>query len=237
MQKRDLLYSGKAKSVYETDDPGYVVVEFRDDTTAFDGEKCEQLANKGRLNNQISAHIMQHLNAAGVPTHFVELLSPHEVLVRRLSMIPLESVVRNYAAGSLCRRLGIESRRRLDPVVLEFFLKDDALHDPMVNDYHALAFGWATLEQMTLMRERTVVINTVLSELFGQAGMLLVDAKFEFGIGQDGELYLGDEISPDSCRIWDKDTLDVLDKDRFRQDMGGVMEAYQQVAERLNIAL
>lgn len=232
--KKNLLYSGKAKSMYETDDPALLITEFRDDTTAFDGAKHEKLTNKGVVNNQISTYIMQALEEAGVPTHFEKLISPTEALVKRLTMIPLECVVRNIAAGSLCRRLGIESGKKLNPPLYELFLKNDALHDPMVNENHALSFGWATQKQLDRMRALSLKINEVLSNLLARGKMILVDAKYEFGfIGDD--IYLGDEISPDSCRIWDADTHETLDKDRFRKDMGRVVESYEIVAHRLGI--
>lgn len=237
MQKGSLLYSGKVKSIYATHDPDYVIAEFRDDTTAFDGQKHALLADKGHINNAISAFIMEHLAERGIPTHFVKRLSSCEVLLKRLTMIPLESVVRNRAAGSLCKRLGIESGKLLHPPLLELFLKNDDLHDPMINENHALSFGWATQNQLDTIRIITLKINSVLTELFVKADMILVDAKFEFGVGADGKVYLGDEISPDSCRIWDVKTLQPLDKDRFRKDLGGVMEAYREVAKRLSIQL
>lgn len=232
--KTKLLYSGKAKSMYETNHPDFLITEFRDDTTAFDGVKHEKLENKGITNNRISAHIMQALEKAGVPTHFEKLLSPNEVLVKRLQMIPVECVIRNVAAGSLCRRLGIEEGLTLSPPLYELFLKNDALHDPMISENHAVLFGWATEAELVRMKILTQQINTVLLKLFSDAGMMLVDAKFEFGVSAaDGNIYLGDEISPDSCRIWDTATHEILDKDRFRKDLGGVVLAYQKIAERL----
>jgi len=237
INKLDLLYSGKAKSLFNTDQKDLLVAEFRDDTTAFDGIKKEKLANKGVVNNQISANIMQTLEEAGVPTHFVEMISPTETVVRRLKMIPLESVIRNVAAGSLCRRLGITSGIQLDPPLYELFLKNDELHDPLVNENHAITFGWATTKQMQRMEALTIEINKVLKALFSKVGLLLVDAKFEFGIGSDGEMYLGDEISPDSCRIWDKVTHEPLDKDRFRKDLGNVVGSYQIIAEKLGVTV
>ncbi|MBW5802330.1 phosphoribosylaminoimidazolesuccinocarboxamide synthase [Coxiella endosymbiont of Ornithodoros amblus] len=234
--KRKLFYSGKVKSIYETDEPGFLIAEFRDDTTAFDGEKDEKLARKGVINNQINAHIMQALKDAGILTHFESVLSPNESLVRRLKMIPLECVVRNITAGSLCRRLGIESGLRLNPSLYELFLKNDPLHDPMVNENHALSFGWATQTQLDRMKELSFKINNVLFSLFSNVNLILVDAKYEFGVSDD-EIYLGDEISPDSCRIWDVKTKEPLDKDRFRKDMGRVVESYEEIAHRFQIKL
>ena len=237
VKKLELLYSGKAKSLFTTDQKDLLIAEFRDDTTAFDGIKKEALSKKGEVNNQINARIMQVLEEAGIPTHFVETLSPTEAVVRRLKMIPLESVVRNVAAGSLCRRLGVTSGMQLDPPLYELFLKNDELHDPLVNENHAIGFAWATAEQLQRMEALTFEINTVLTKLFSDVGLLMVDAKFEFGVGSDGEIYLGDEISPDSCRIWDKVTHEPLDKDRFRKDLGNVVGSYQIIAEKLGVAL
>src|SRR3990167_77088 len=235
--KKKLLYSGKVKSLYETANPELLISEFRDDTTAFDGEKHEKLADKGMVNNQINAHIMKLLQQAGVPTHFEKILAPNESLVRRLKMIPIECVIRNIAAGSLCRRLGIEAGLPLNPPLYELFLKNDKLHDPMINENHAISFGWATRAQLGQVKQLTFKINEVLSAMFATAHLLLVDAKFEFGVGSDKKIYLGDEISPDSCRIWDSDTHEILDKDRFRKDMGKVVASYQQIAARLGVQL
>lgn len=235
VEKGKPVYSGKAKSLYETEDAGLLITEFRDDTTAFDGEKKEKLADKGRVNNLISAHIMGKLAEAGIPTHFQSLLSPTESLVKRLRMIPIENVVRNVAAGSLCRRLGLETGMELDPPLHELFLKNDALHDPMITTEHALRFGWANEKELSEMKSLSLKINAVLKTLFANHGMILVDAKYEFGVGLDGKIYLGDEISPDSCRIWDMSTREKLDKDRFRQDLGNVVASYQKIAKRLGI--
>jgi len=235
INKTDLLYSGKAKSLFNTNEQDLLISEFRDDTTAFDGAKKAALTDKGQVNNKISAHIMEYLAEAGVLTHFECLLSDTESVVRRLKMIPLENVVRNIAAGSLCRRLGIEPNTELHPPLHELFLKNDELHDPMVTEAHALSFGWATQEQLHTMRKMSLRINELLVKLFKDAGLILVDAKYEFGVGSDGGIYLGDEISPDSCRIWDGVTRESLDKDRFRKDMGDVISSYRKIAERLGI--
>jgi phosphoribosylaminoimidazole-succinocarboxamide synthase len=234
MEKREELYKGKAKSVYSTDDPDLFIMHYRNDTSAFDGTKVEQLADKGRVNNLFNAFIMEKLAAAGIKTHFVRLLDDNDSVVHKLTMIPVECVVRNYAAGSLCRRYGIEEGRVIDPPTFEFFYKSDALHDPMINDYHIISFGWATAEQIAAMKDLTFRVNKVLKALFDEAGMLLVDYKLEFGLHQ-GELVLGDEFSPDGCRIWDKVTRKKMDKDRFRQDLGNVIEAYKEVGERLGV--
>lgn len=237
MQKVSELYRGKAKTVFTTDDPTKLILEFRDDTSAFDGEKIEQLARKGEVNNKFNHFIMQKIETAGVKTQVEALLSDTESLVKKLDMIPIECVVRNYAAGSLCRRLGIEEGLALTPPTFEFFLKNDALHDPMVNESHALAFGWASQEQINQMKALTFEVNNILSPLFLNGGMLLVDFKLEFGVDNDGNIVLGDEFTPDGCRLWDKDTKKKLDKDRFRQGLGSVVESYIEVAARLGLDL
>lgn len=234
MEKRTELYSGKAKSVFTTDDDDLFVLWFRDDTSAFDGKKKEKLDRKGAVNNQFNAFIMQKLAAAGIPTHFEKLLSPQESLVKRLTMIPVECVVRNISAGSICRRLGVEEGLALNPPTFEMFLKNDALGDPMINEYHVRSFGWAEPEHIEKMKALTFQVNDVLKALFLDGNMLLVDYKLEFGLF-NGEVMLGDEFSPDGCRLWDKDTREKLDKDRFRQGLGSVVEAYEEVGRRLGM--
>lgn len=236
MEKRAELYRGKAKSVYATDDADRLILLFRNDTSAFDGKKVEQLDRKGMVNNKFNAFIMQKLEEAGIPTQFDSLLSDNECLVKKLQMIPVECVVRNYAAGSLVRRLGVEEGMELLPPTFELFLKNDALGDPFINESHVQSFGWATPEQLARMKELSLVVNGVLSKLFDEAGLLLVDFKLEFGLFH-GEIVLGDEFSPDGCRLWDKETRKKMDKDRFRQGLGGVIEAYEEVAHRLGVAL
>lgn len=236
MEKKAELYASKAKSVYTTDDDDKLILHFRNDTSAFDGEKMEQLERKGMVNNKFNAFIMQKLEEAGIETHHIELLSDEESLVKHLEMLPIECVVRNIATGSLVRRLGVEDGMDLNPPTFEFFLKNDALHDPMINDYHIISFGWATEEEIARMKELTFKVNEVLTRLFADAGMLLVDYKLEFGRYQ-GRLVLGDEFTPDGCRLWDQDTREKLDKDRFRQGLGGVVEAYEEVAHRLGVPL
>ncbi|WP_152206807.1 phosphoribosylaminoimidazolesuccinocarboxamide synthase [Marinobacter changyiensis] len=234
MEKREELYTGKAKSVYRTDDPDRFVLLFRDDTSAFDGERKEQLNRKGMVNNRFNGFIMEKLEAAGIPTHFEGLLSPVESLVKKLDMIPVECVIRNVSAGSLCRRLGVEEGQNLTPPTFELFLKNDALHDPMVNESLAITFGWASADELSQMKTLTYQVNEVLKSLFDAAGMLLVDYKLEFGRSGD-KIVLGDEFSPDGCRIWDKATRKKMDKDRFRQGLGNVIEAYEEVGRRLGI--
>jgi phosphoribosylaminoimidazole-succinocarboxamide synthase len=234
MQKKDQLYSGKAKTVYATDDAQRYVLQFRNDTSAFDGLKKEQLDRKGEVNNKFNAFIMTKLEQAGVATHFERLLSNEESLVKKLEMIPVECVVRNIAAGSICKRLGIEEGLDLTPPTFEFFLKNDALHDPMINDYHIRSFGWATDPEVARMKELTFQVNGVLKKLFFDAGLLLVDYKLEFGRCAN-QVMLGDEFTPDGCRLWDAQTRKKLDKDRFRQGLGSVVEAYEEVARRLGV--
>jgi len=234
LQKQQELYSGKAKSVFETTDPDLLVMEFRNDTSAFDGTKKQQLRDKGEVNNKINAFLMARLQHEGVPAHFVKLLSDTSSLVKALQMIPLECVVRNVAAGSLCRRFGIAEGKPLTPPTFELFLKNDALHDPMVNDFHAESFGWASRDQLERMKELTFRVNDILTALFAEAGMTLVDFKLEFGM-HDGEILLGDEFSPDGCRIWDSKSGEKMDKDRFRQDLGSVVDYYREVARRLGV--
>ena len=236
MQRGEQLYSGKAKSVYQSDQDDALILHFRNDTSAFDGERIEQLDRKGMVNNKFNAFIMEHLEKEGVATHFLELLSDDEALVRRLDMFPIECVVRNIATGSICKRLGIEDGIDLATPTFEFFLKNDALHDPMINEYHIQSFGWADKEAVAVMQERTFQVNDILSKLFADAGMILVDFKLEFG-RQGGQIYLGDEFTPDGCRIWDSETREKLDKDRFRKGLGGVVEAYEQVAQRLGLSM
>jgi len=234
--KCDELYSGKAKSVFETDQTDFLILHFRDDTSAFDGEKRQALARKGEVNNKFNAHIMEYLATRGVPTHFETLLNDRESLVKRLSMFPVECVVRNISAGSICKRLGVPEGKDLSPPTFEFFLKNDALHDPMINESHIETFGWANAAQVAAMKKLTLQANAALTELFAKAGILLVDYKLEFG-DFHGEVVLGDEFTPDGCRLWDAETRKKLDKDRFRQGLGDVVEAYEEVARRLNVNL
>ncbi|MEX1216373.1 phosphoribosylaminoimidazolesuccinocarboxamide synthase [Saccharospirillum sp.] len=234
MKKTGELYAGKAKTVYTTDDPTLLVLEFRNDTSAFDGEKMEQLERKGQVNNQFNAFIMKALQSAGIATHFVDQLSINESLVRNLDMIPVECVVRNRAAGSLVRRLGVTEGQELTPAVFEFFLKNDALHDPMINESHIATFGWASEQEVAAMKALTLQVNKVLTKLFADGGLVLIDYKLEFGRFQ-GDIVLGDEFSPDGCRLWDARTGEKMDKDRFRQNLGNVIESYEEVGRRIGI--
>ncbi|ELA08999.1 phosphoribosylaminoimidazole-succinocarboxamide synthase [Moraxella macacae 0408225] len=236
MQKQQLLYTGKAKSVYETQNPDFLIMYFRDDTSAFNGERIEQLDRKGKVNNRFNAFIMQKLTQAGITTHFEKQLSEDEVLVKRLKMIPVECVVRNYAAGSIVRRLGLTEGQALNPPTFELFYKDDGLGDPLVNESLSISLGFATQAQLDEMKRLTYEVNTVLSKMFDDAGLILVDFKLEFGMFKD-QIVLGDEFSPDGCRVWDKQTKKKLDKDRFRQGLGDVVEGYEEVAKRLGVPL
>ena len=236
MEKINQITSGKAKSLYTTDDDQYLVMEFRDDTSAFDGKKTAALENKGKVNNQFNAFIMEFLSTKEINTHFIKLLSNNESLVRNLDMFPIECVVRNRATGSLCKRLGIEDGYILETPLFEFFLKDDDLGDPLINDNHIISFGWATKEELRVMQAVTLKVNEILLDFFSQANLLLIDFKLEFGRFKD-QIMLGDEFTPDGCRLWDKDTLNKMDKDRFRQDLGNVIETYGEVAERLGMQI
>jgi phosphoribosylaminoimidazole-succinocarboxamide synthase len=227
-------YEGKAKTVYQTADENHYILHFRDDISAFNGVKREQLLGKGRVNNLLNAHIMHFLGEQGVPTHFESVLSPDESLVKRLEMLPVECVIRNRAAGSLCKRFGIPKGQVFDPPLFEFFLKNDALNDPLVTEEHLLTFGWANPIEIQQMRGYTHTVNQLLLPWFADQGLILVDFKLEFG-WFEGTLCLGDEFTPDGCRIWDLQTGKVLDKDRFRQDLGEVVAGYEEVAHRLGV--
>ena len=240
VEKRQELYKGKAKTVYSTDDPHRLVMHYRDDVSAFDGVKVAQLAQKGETNNRINAYVMEKLAAAGVRTHFVRLLNERESMVMAMKMIPVECVVRNICAGSMAKRYGIEEGTRLREPIFEFFLKSDALHDPLVNDDHIRVLGWATAGEIAEMKELTHRVNAVLKPLFAAAGIDLVDYKLEFGHPVDdpaGPLVLGDEFTPDGCRLWDARTGEKLDKDRFRRDLGSVIEHYREVGTRIGAPL
>lgn len=232
MEKQAFLYEGKAKKIYATSDPDLVVVEYKDDATAFNGLKKGQIDNKGVLNNQIASFFFEMLAQKGIESHFVRQLSEREMLVKKLEIIKVEVVARNIAAGSLAKRLGLEEGTSLQRPVLEFYYKDDALNDPMINEYHIYAMGIAAPEQVEAMSEAALKINEILSAYMKERGILLVDFKLEFGLFH-GRVLLGDEISPDTCRFWDAQTKEKLDKDRFRRDLGGVEEAYQEILRRL----
>lgn len=237
MQKLAELYRGKAKTVYSTDTPDLLVLEFRNDTSALDGQRIEQFDRKGMVNNKFNHFIMSKLEEAGIPTQMERILSDTECLVKKLDMVPVECVIRNRAAGSLVRRLGIvEEGAVLTPPIFDMFLKNDEMHDPMVNESYCRTFGWVNDEHLARMKVLSYRTNEVLSKLFDDAGLILVDFKLEFGLYK-GQVVLGDEFSPDGSRLWDKVTMEKMDKDRFRQSLGGVIEAYEDVARRLGVSL
>lgn len=236
MEKLELRYEGKAKRVYDTDQKEYFWVAYKDDATAFNGEKKGQILDKGLVNNQLSALFFEELEKAGIPTHFVRLLSDRDMLVYRLEMIPLEVVVRNIVAGSLSKRLGVEEGFVLSRPVVELYYKDDALGDPLVNESHVEAMGWASMDVVREVQALGLKVNSILQSILVKAGIELIDFKLEFGV-RDGKVYLGDEISPDTCRYWDIETREKLDKDRFRRDLGKVEEAYQEVYRRVKAVL
>lgn len=233
MQKRELLYEGKAKQVYATDRPDQVIVYYKDDATAFNGEKRGTIQSKGELNNQMTAIFFGLLGRAGVPTHFIEQLSPREQLVKKVKIVLIEVVVRNIAAGSLSKRLGLPEGTDMPQTVVEWYYKDDALGDPLINEDHIAALKLATPEQLQQMRAYALKVNNLLREHLAARQVLLVDFKLEFGVDAEGQLILADEISPDTCRFWDAQTREKLDKDRFRRDLGGVEEAYQEMLRRV----
>jgi len=235
MEKIKEITKGKAKSLFTTSDDNQLVMHFSDDTSAFDGKKKEALLGKGTVNNQFNAFIMDHLEKNGVETHHIEVLNNNDSLVHKLDMFPIECVIRNRASGSICRRLGTEDGLILENPLFEFFLKDDDLGDPLINDEHIISFGWANKEQIIQMKELTYKVNTILRELFINSNLILVDFKVEFGVSAEGKILLADEFTPDGCRLWDSETLKKMDKDRFREGLGDVVESYHQVADRLGM--
>ncbi len=233
MEKKEQLYEGKAKKVFATDDPNLVIVSYKDDATAFNGEKKGTIAGKGAINNVMSNHMFQLLEQQGVPTHFVEQLSDRETVVKKVSIVPLEVIVRNISAGSFAKRYGVKEGIVFDEPAFELSYKNDDLGDPLMNEYHAIALGLATREEIELIKSMTFKVNEVMKQYFDTLNVTLVDFKLEFGKTADGKIVLADEISPDTCRLWDKTTGEKLDKDRFRRDMGGVEEAYQEIMNRV----
>ncbi len=234
MKKLELLYEGKAKKVWTTEDEDVLIVDYKDDATAFNGEKKGTIVGKGVVNNRMTNHVFKILETKGVPTHLVEELSDRESAVKKVEIVPLEVIIRNVAAGSFSKKLGIEEGRKLLEPTLEFSYKDDALGDPMINDYYAIGIGAATREEIDKITEYAFKVNEVLKEYFLGAGMELIDFKIEFG-RYHGDIILADEISPDTCRLWDVNTHEKLDKDRFRRDLGNVEEAYNEVFKRLGL--
>jgi len=232
MNKLEQMYEGKAKKVYLTDNPDYVIVEYKDDATAFNGLKKGSILGKGVVNNRVSNHLFRLLESKGIPTHYVEEVNDRETIVKKVEIVPLEVIVRNIATGSLTKRLGIQEGTRLDPVVLEFCYKNDELGDPMINDCHVYAMKLATEEEVARIKEISLKVNEILKEYLKEVGVDLVDFKLEFGRFH-GSIILADEISPDTCRFWDSRTGRRLDKDRFRMDLGDVEEAYADIMKRL----
>ena len=233
MEKLAQMYEGKAKKVFATDDGNYCIVSYKDDATAFNGLKKGTISGKGVVNNKMSNYLMSELEKTGIPTHFVEEINDRETVVRKVSIVPLEVIVRNVAAGSFSKRLGVEEGTPLKTTVLEYCYKDDALGDPMVNDYHILAMGYATKEELDTIADYTFRINEFLKDFFKKINIDLIDFKIEFGKTPDGKIILADEISPDTCRFWDATTHEKLDKDRFRRDLGGVEDAYNEMMKRI----
>jgi phosphoribosylaminoimidazole-succinocarboxamide synthase len=230
------LQLGKAKSMFTTNNANELIMEFRDDASAFDGKKRASLAGKGAVNNQFNAFIMDYLGANGVEHHLINLMDNTHSLVHSLDMFPIECVIRNRATGSICRRLGTEDGLILEKPLFEFFLKDDDLGDPLINRNHIVSFGWAKDDELDEMISTSHKVNGLLTKLFADSGMILVDFKLEFGVS-NGKILLGDEFTPDGCRLWDDQTLEKLDKDRFRQDLGDVIESYHMVAHRLGMQI
>lgn len=233
MEKKEQLYEGKAKKVFATDDANLVIVDYKDDATAFNGEKKGTITGKGVINNVMSNHMFQLLEQQGVPTHFVEQLSERETLEKKVSIVPLEVIIRNISAGSFAKRFGVEEGIVFDEPTIEFSYKNDELGDPLMNAYHAIALKAATREEIETIKAMAFKVNEVMKQYFDTLNVILVDFKLEFGKTADGKIVLADEISPDTCRLWDKTTKEKLDKDRFRRDMGGVEEAYQEIMKRV----
>jgi len=233
MQKLEQLYEGKAKKVYATDDPDLVIVDYKDDATAFNGEKKGTIAGKGAINNRMTNHLMRKLEEAGVPTHFVEQLSDRETVVKKVSIVPLEVIIRNISAGSFAKRYGVKEGIVFEEPTIEFSYKNDELGDPLINSYHALALKLATREELETIKKYAFAVNDFLKKTMLECGVTLVDFKLEFGRTSEGQIVLADEISPDTCRFWDVKTGEKLDKDRFRRDLGNVEGAYQEMSRRL----
>ena len=233
MEKCQQLYEGKAKKVFATDNEDYVIVSYKDDATAFDGMKKGTIQGKGAVNNRMSNYLMQLLEKSGVPTHFVKELSERETVVKKVKIVPLEVIVRNISAGSFAKRYGVEEGIEFESPTIEFSYKNDDLHDPLINSYHALALKLATKEEIETIKKMAFKVNEVLKEYFKSLKVKLVDFKLEFGRLKDGTIVLADEISPDTCRFWDADTNEKLDKDRFRRDLGGVENAYNEMLKRV----
>ncbi|MDY3927801.1 MAG: phosphoribosylaminoimidazolesuccinocarboxamide synthase [Clostridia bacterium] len=233
MEKKEMLYEGKAKRVYATEDPEVLLVDYKDDATAFNGIKKGTISGKGAINNRVTNYMMQILEKEGVPTHFVKELSDRETLVKKVSIVPLEVIIRNISAGSFAKRYGVEEGIVFKEPTIEFSYKNDELGDPLINDYHAIALGLATREEIETIKNMAFKVNSVMKAYFKKLNVDLVDFKLEFGKTSDGTIVLADEISPDTCRFWDCDTHEKLDKDRFRRDLGNVEDAYKEMMKRI----
>lgn len=229
----NLIYSGKAKILY--DEGRFFTMEFTNNITAFNGEKHDILPGKGDINNKINAWFMDAMEKNNIPTHFLKMVSPNKSQVKKLKIIPLECIMRNYASGSICKRLALQERTKFEQPIYQLCLKNDKLGDPNVSEYEALSLGWATQQDLNIIRELSVKINNILVPIFANAGFILADFKLEFGVDDDGQIYLADEITPDGCRIWDAKTGEIYDKDRFRRDLGDVVLYYQKIASRIGI--
>ncbi len=234
LTKKDFIYEGKAKRLYTTEDPKYVIIEYKDSFTAFNGQNKATMSGKGVLNNNISSKLFKILADGGVESHFVKQLDDTHQLVKRVKIVPLEVIIRNITTGSLCKRLGVAEGIKLPRPLFELSYKDDALGDPFIIEDHALLFGWATKEELDKIKEISFRVNEILRDYFAKKGVVLVDFKLEFGKDADGNLMLADEISPDTCRFWDSSTGDHLDKDRFRKDLGDVLGAYEEIWKRIS---
>ncbi|WP_329384096.1 phosphoribosylaminoimidazolesuccinocarboxamide synthase [Anaerofustis butyriciformans] len=233
MEKLEMLYEGKAKKVFKTEKADEYIIEYKDDATAFNGKKKDTIANKGIVNNKFTGIIFGMLEEAGVPTHLIKVLDDTHQLVKAVEIVPVEVIIRNVAAGSICKNLGLEEGKELNPTVFEFCYKNDDFDDPLINDYHVLAMGLATQEEIDTIKEYTFKINELLKDFFLKHNLKLIDFKIEFG-RYNGKIVLADEISPDTCRLWDKDTNRKMDKDRFRRDLGDVEETYKEVLGRIS---
>lgn len=234
MEKKDFIYEGKAKRLFTTEDPELLIVEYKDSFTAFNGVKKATMSGKGQLNNKISSKLFNYIATQGIKSHFVRQIDDIHQIVKRVSIIPIEVIVRNITTGSLCKRLGVAEGMLLPRPLIEFSYKNDALGDPLILEDHAILFGWATEEEIAKIKDISLKVNAVLKEFFAARGITLVDFKLEFGKDSKGELMLADEISPDTCRFWDSSTGDRLDKDRFRKDLGNVLDAYEEIWKRIS---
>lgn len=233
MQKGIMLYEGKAKRMFATEDPDVLLVEYKNSLTAFNAQKKASMEGKGQLNNLISSEMFEYLNSQDISTHFIQKLDENHQLVKKVDIVPVEVVTRNITTGTLCKRLGVNEGIRLPYPLVEYYLKSDELGDPLIMDEHAILFGWAGREELKTMKETTLKVNELLTGFFSDLGIVLVDFKLEFGKDKDGNIILSDEISPDTCRFWDKQSGEKLDKDRFRKDLGNVLDAYQEIYKRI----